>query len=359
MQLDEDKRKHTQEVQDKEYELQTRAEYLAQRDQAFANGYLPGRKWLARFIAEADTALDEDIAYKLRAKKRPAMKAAEEISAARAEKRKYKERVKFLEYQLLTYEEYFPLLEEYQEAILDESISLSAHNNNIETLESSDPVLKFVDKDEYQKLCQAERNQLALDRYLSRNHSQAMIGRFYERYLGYLHERDGWEVEYIGIFKGLEDLGRDLICKKENQVKVVQAKCWSSEKLIHEKHIFQLFGTTQLYLMDETDIDLFAPNVRPVFITTTQLSEVAKRAAEWLEIAVEEYYPLDKTYPMIKCNINLRSQEKIYHLPMDQQYDKVKITPETGECYVKTTAEAEALGFRRAFRYRAEPALTN
>lgn len=353
-QINEEKRKHDQTVQDKAYELKTRAEYLSQRDQAFANGYLAGRSWLAKFIADADKALDEAIAYRLRTKKRPAMRAAEEVSAARAEKRHYKEKVKFLEYQLLSYKEYFPLLEEYQEVILDESIPLSVHRDNVDALESSDPVLKFVDKAEYDQLSTVARNQLALERYIARSHSQATIGRFYERYLGYLHERDGWEVQYIGIFKGLEDLGRDLICKKGNEVRVIQAKCWSAEKLIHEKHVFQLFGTTQLFLMDEINTDLFAPNVEPFFITTTQLSEVARKAAQWLKISVKEEYALIKNYPMIKCNINPRTEDKIYRLPMDQQYDKVKIKPETGECYVQTTAEAEELGFRRAFRYRGE-----
>jgi hypothetical protein len=32
---------------------------------------------------------------------------------------------------------------------------------------------------------------------------------------------------------------------------------------------------------------------------------------------------------MIKCNISKRSGEKIYHLPFDQQYDKVKIVNDT------------------------------
>lgn len=205
---------------------------------------------------------------------------------------------------------------------------------------------------EYEQLPPSERNQLALDRFLSKNHSQAGIGRFYERYLGYLHERDGWKVEYVGIFKGLEDLGRDLICSRGDEVRIIQAKCWSAEKTIHEKHVFQLFGTTQLYLMDIEKWNSISPKVTPIFITTTNLSSVALDAAEWLKIGVKERFPLDKSYPMIKCNISQRTQERIYHMPMDQQYDRVEITPETGECYVLLAAEAESLGFRRAFRYR-------
>jgi hypothetical protein len=53
-----------------------------------------------------------------------------------------------------------------------------------------------------------ERNQLALNRYLKSNLSPAVIGRLYERYLGYLYEQEGWKVEYHGIVKGFEDLGK-------------------------------------------------------------------------------------------------------------------------------------------------------
>ena len=55
---------------------------------------------------------------------------------------------------------------------------------------------------------------------------------------------------------------------------------------------------------------------------------------------------------MIKCNINPRTKEKIYHLPFDQQYDKIIIGNNSGEFYAKTVKEARKKGFRRAFRYR-------
>jgi len=208
-----------------------------------------------------------------------------------------------------------------------------------------------VPKLEYEKLPPSARNQLALDRYLSRSLSRAAIGRSYERYLGYLYEKDGWKVEYHGIVEGYEDLGRDLICIRGNQTAIVQAKCWSSEKTIHEKHIFQLFGTTQLYLMNQPQDDIFGNNVSAVFITTTSLSPVAKKAAQWLRIETKERFSIDKRYPMIKCNVNQSTKEKIYHLPFDQQYDRTKISPALGEFYVTSVAEAESKGFRRAMRH--------
>lgn len=55
---------------------------------------------------------------------------------------------------------------------------------------------------------------------------------------------------------------------------------------------------------------------------------------------------------MLKCNVSRRTGEKIYHLPFDQQYDRTLIEEERNECYVETVAEAEKLGYRRAFRWR-------
>ena len=52
---------------------------------------------------------------------------------------------------------------------------------------------------------------------------------------------------------------------------------------------------------------------------------------------------------MIKCNVN--GKDRIYHLPFDQQYDRVRIGAVAGECYTTTVAEAEKLGFRCAKRW--------
>jgi hypothetical protein len=332
-------------------ELQARTAYVSSLRSNLDVGVLNGRQWLAKFVAEADRAFDESVVEGLQSKKRPAFKAAEEVTTARAERRLYKERAKFLEYQLLSLKEYFPFLSEYEDVILDESVPLVATDSNLEALEGSDPVLQFVAKDEYEKMSNAERNQLALNRYLSGKLSPVAIGKLYERSVGHAFEKDGWQVEYHGIVKGLEDLGRDLICTRGNEIQIVQSKCWSKEKVIHEKHLFQLFGTTQLYLMAEGRTDLFKQTLTPRFVTSTSLSPVARKAADWLGIEVEENRPLNKSFPMIKCNVNQATKERIYHLPFDQQYDRTKILPELGERYVLTTAEAEKLGFRRAFRF--------
>lgn len=320
-------------------------EWVQKRDLQFEKSYCLGRQWLADFIADCRSEFDESRAKYLEFKKHPAIKSAEVVREVKLEKRKLISELKFLEYQLKTYEEYFPFLEEYKEIILDEHADLGQGKDNVEELEKVDPVNLLLSKEEYEKLSNAERNQLALDRYLGRTKSNWEIGRLYERYIGYLYEMDDWKVVYHGAIKGFEDFGRDLICTRESEVHIVQAKCWSKKKVIREKHVFQLFGSTVHYRKNLTNYA-----VEPIFTTTTNLSNEAQEVAKALQIEVR-YEPLNTNYPMIKCNINPKTKEKIYHLPLDQQYDKIVVGNIAGEKYVKTVQEAESAGFRRAWRY--------
>ena len=91
--------------------------------------------------------------------------------------------------------------------------------------------------------------------------------------------------------------------------------------------------------------------VRGIFVCTNTLSEKAKEVATILKIQVLENYYFDKNYPCIKCNISRIDGSKIYHLPFDQQYDRIEIEFNKGEKYVSTIKEAEELGFRRAKKY--------
>lgn len=235
-------------VRESAYNAKLRA-YLDGRDASFKASFLKGRHWLAEFIVETEQARDRRDEH-LKQKYRPAPKSAEIVKEIKREKRILAEKVKLLEYQLKAYEEYFPQLEEYRDLILDERVPLAAGSDNFDELESADPSMLFVKGEEWERLSETERNQLALDRYVARSKSNWEIGRFYERYLGYLWETSGWMVTYHGALHGFEDLGRDLICTKGNDVEIVQAKCWSKSKVIREKHLFQLFGTTVHYRLE-------------------------------------------------------------------------------------------------------------
>ena len=198
---------------------------------------------------------------------------------------------------------------------------------------------------EFRRLPAAKKYQLALDRYWTRPKTKWEVGRDYERFIGYEYESQGFEVHYQGIIEGFADLGRDLIATKGGCTEIVQCKYWSSDKTIHEKHVFQLFGTLTAYRLDHP-----SDNATGVFATSTSLSERARQFASALQIRVSEGKPLER-YPCIKCNISRRSGEKIYHLPFDQQYDSTVIEAERLERFAFTVAEAERLGFRRAHRW--------
>lgn len=333
------------ELKARESELDSRDQYIKQRDKAFKKDFCTGRHWLAEFVAEAEKAVDSSRERYLHTKSHPAHKAAEIVAQVKQEKRSATTQLKFVEYQLKSYEEYFPFLEDFREVILEERVPLGAKKNNIESLESADPALQHISREEWESLSETNRNQLALDRYMLRPKSNWEIGILYERYIGYLRENRGWRVVFHGAIKGYEDFGRDLICKKANSVEIIQAKCWSRTKTIHEKHIFQLYATCVHYGLEHPNL-----SITPIFSTTTGLSTAAKLVAETLGVSVE-HIDLPKHWPIIKCNVNPSTGERIYHLPFDQQYDRTVIGAVAGECYVSTVEEAEALGFRRAFRY--------
>jgi hypothetical protein len=254
--------------------------------------------------------------------------------------------LKRTEWVLQLYEWHFPWLTELRDVEEEESY-IAGEDEAAEAGagQPADPAQRWLSREEYRALPEVERNQRALDRYLGSRKTPWQLGRDYERYIGYLRESAGARVTYQGIFAGLEDLGRDLLAERDGMIEVIQCKRWSHRKTIHEKHVFQLFGTVVAARIEYPDRE-----VTGTFTTTTTLSQRAHQFAKQLNVSVEENVQLSD-YPCIKCNVG-RGGEHINHLPFDQQYDTTVISPERGEAWVATTAEAEALGFRRAWRWR-------
>ena len=318
-----------------------------------------GFPWLSEAIADFYRYKDIEIENLLRNKKHPAVKASDEHKEISLQNRNLRGKLKVTEYLLNYYESLFPWITEYVGDDMDDLIEGVADAEHEE--ENDDPVLKFVQRAEYNSLTPTERNQRALDRYKASRKKNWQIGRDYERYIGYLYENKGFEVEYTGIEMGKGDLGRDLICKKGDAVEIIQCKCWSFEKTIHEKHINQLYGTAIQYYLSfkntikkKQSLTLFpelisSGKIGASFYTSTSLSEKAQEFADALGVKIYQNTPL-KEYPLIKCNIS-NTGEKIYHLPFDQQYDRTLIRNQ-GEFYASTVTEAENKGFRRAFRWR-------
>ena len=280
-------------------------------------------------------------------KKNPAFQEALRIQDLKKISRHYVEQHRQLNYKYEYLLHLFPELTFYVEDF--ESIKQLMDIKNIAELQDDfDRVQYYVTKEEFAQLSIDQRNQIALDRYINGFKTKWQIGRDFELYCGQFYENEGWEVTYFGIEKKLNDLGRDLIAIKGSTHLIIQCKYWSQEKVIHEKHIVQLYGTTIEYSMN-IDIQL---SVIPVFITNITLTETAKKFAEKLGVKILDNFEL-VPFPRIKCNINRDlngGETRIYHLPFDQQYDRTKINKK-GEFYAYTVEEAVNQGFRRAFRY--------
>lgn len=303
--------------------------------------------WLATIYSELFYSVDKKVAADLKNKKRPALKASDSVMEIAQEKRRLMKENKMLEYQLHYLETIFPWLEDFEEADPYKAHDcIYATENDLEHTEY-DKLKSWLSPEEYAKLSTTEKYQLALDRYQKRKKSDWDIGIEYERYVGYLYESKGYKVKYNGALMGLEDMGRDLLVEKGDETLVIQCKRWAKSKTIHEKHIFQLYGSLVVASIKDPK-----RTYKGIFITSTTLSSLAKKCADSLKIKVKENFDFD-SYPLIKCNLS-KTGEKIYHLPFDQQYDRVDISPSKGEFYAYTIKEAEAKGFRRAFRWTAD-----
>ena len=296
---------------------------------------------LAGLMADMLTRHYEKSAKYLHNKKHPAIKEACRINELQEETKEIIKQKKIYEYKLNYLRAVHPNIDDYFDPAFE-----STSEAELETVDTTDRVRLYLDAEEYRQLSTTEKNQLALDRYVQGQKTKWQIGRDYELYIGYLCEKNGYKVEYTGISKRLEDMGRDLIVYDQLKTYIIQCKNWSQEKEIHENHIFQLYGSVILYRIENPFFD-----TRAVFVTTTKLSSVAEKIAAVLDIEVK--YVNMGEFPRIKCNIGKTDNgipTKIYHLPFDQQYDRTQII-QKGEFFATTVQEAEDAGFRRAHKW--------
>lgn len=306
--------------------------------------------FMAHIIADFDTRGLDILADQLNwGHDQKRLKKVKSIMEIKREAKELIAHYKEAEYQLAYAIEMFPALEDF---LASDYVPFPTSDLQLLSSESHDNVRNYLSPDEYRSLSTADRNQLALDRYHeSRRKSNWQIGRDYEMYVGYKYTMKGYIVDYYGSYKGLEDLGRDLIATKGDLTLIIQCKYWSAKKQIHEKHITQLYGTMICYCYEN---DIPRDMVRGVLVTNINVSDTAKQFAHYLGIELVESFALGN-YPCIKCNINHSPDggiTKIYHLPFDQQYDSCKIN-NPGEFFAMTVSEAENAGFRRAYRWHS------
>ncbi len=216
----------------------------------------------------------------------------------------------------------------------------------VDRLNASKPTWRS-EKDSYLESIRPQTDDEKLENYFSEMCSNEEIGKRYERYVGYLYEKQGCNVYYNGIRKKFFDNGIDIIAKerarKNKRTFIIQCKYWSSEKKIHANTVHQLYGAAISYKRTHEEEVII-----PIIFSKTNLSEAARNEAQVLGINVRDNFSL-KQYPLVKCNVS-STKEKIYHLPWDASYDMNKIGTKTDERYVETVAEAENMGFRRALK---------
>ena len=309
---------------------------------------------LACMVADYETSIYKKDEHYLRYKPRPAKVAADKVLEM---KDILAENVAECKQMMYKYEFLLSIFPELHDYIEDEEslIALSDYATISELNDNRDRVLDWISEKDYRTMSVDERNQLALDRYKKRAKNNWELGVEYELYVGYLL-REGkypfcgkYHVLQFGELNGLSDLGRDIIAERIEingckTILVIQCKRWSEKKFIHENAICQLYGTTVEYKIRHRNY--LNCKFVPVFVSTTELSDMAKEFAKYLGVLV--YIISMGEYPMIKCNINGR--EKIYHLPFDQQYHRTEIKND-GEFYAMTVKEATNRGFRRAMKH--------
>jgi len=296
-------------------------------------------RWVAGLISDLSIIAENEYVNQLNRsysvdKKQRAIK----ITNLKDEKKKLIEENKILKYEI-----------EYIKSIIPVSEEVFEYDDIGITYDDFEYYHNYLTKEEYLALPDIEKNKKALEYYKKRKKTNWEIGCDFERYVGYCYEQKGYSVDYFGIDMKLEDLGRDLVVTNDDEILIVQCKYWSINKIIHEKHIAQLFGTTKKYELEYSG----NKKINCIFITHTQISEEAKNFCEALNVRYRENVEIGD-FPIIKCH-NSKDEygnpTKIYHLPMDQQYDKTKIDKRKGDFYAATIEEAEQRGFRRAYKW--------
>ncbi|GHV91608.1 hypothetical protein AGMMS50268_21110 [Spirochaetia bacterium] len=327
-----------QELKQKEYELYQKILFNIEK---LIKDKAASYKWLSGMMADYLTIKETQYAEILHVRGTAAALGRElKINELKGELKQRIKENKILRYELEYIKNAIPNAEEFIEY---DEMGIDINSENF--------ISNFISREEYDKLSDTEKNIRALEYYKNRKKTKWEIGRDFERYIGYKFENDnGAIVEYHGMQKGLNDLGRDLIVHEDNTIFIVQCKYWSKDKIIHEKHINQLFGTFIMYKLEHPKEK---KNIKAMFVTHTILSDVAKRFANALNILVRENIELGE-YPVIKCHNGhdeFGLPTKIYHLPMDQQYDKTIINTKHGDFWAFTIEEAEKKGYQRAHKW--------
>lgn len=249
------------------------------------------------------------------------------------------------------------LLSQFLEEKEDETTEKEKQNNSFDTEEIAYRYSR-ISKEEWKKLSYIERLDLIVQRYREKWKDKLNIGLEFERYCGYLYEKNGYTVEYNGILKGKSDGGIDLIATNKNKKIYIQCKYWSMNKQIRENTITQLFGSALKKAIDDgenynTFIEkINSEKIRIVLLTKTELSEEAKLFCSKLNVLYKENIKINSNYPIVK---GVYGEEKIFYIPTDLQYDIIKYKSTYKEyCRFETCKDAEKAGYRHCYKWKGD-----
>lgn len=242
--------------------------------------------------------------------------------------------------------------------IPDEDYDVSETNDIPEELdyENSYKYDKRLSKDEWVNLDPIKKLDVILERSINKRKSKLDIGLEFERYCGYLYEKNGYKVKYYGILNGLSDGGIDLIAENKIKKIYIQCKYWGNNKIIRENTISQLLGSSlSLAISQGESTDSFFEKVKEgkikmAVLTKAKLSEEAKEFCKKLNILFKENMEIEINYPRVKL---VEGDEKIFYIPTDQQYDNICFGS-TPKNYSRTLTceEAFKLGYRHSYKWR-------
>lgn len=280
-------------------------------------------------------------------KKNPSYRSADYIREIKADYKELQIKNKKLELLLSQFND-----EKEDEIIEKEKETNSFNEENIACKYSK------LNKEEWKKLSYIEKLDLIIQRYKEKWKNKLNIGLEFERYCGYLYEKNGYTVEYNGILKGKSDGGIDLIAINKEKKLYIQCKYWGVNKQIRENTITQLFGSALKKAIDDgenynTFIEkLNSEKIRIILLTKTELSEEAKLFCRGLNILYKENIEINPNYPIIK---GVSGEEKIFYIPTDLQYDNIKYKSTYKEYKrFKTCKDAEKSGYRHCYKWKGD-----
>ncbi len=182
------KQKYEEEVKQREYaqkEIKLWKQSLIEKSAGYPT--------LLQAIDYYEKIKDEEVEQFLRYKSHPSRKGAEVVKEEAQRRRQAEFENKKTRAIIEYYESIAPFLVDLKNDIV--GIEDEEKYREYDEEEQLDPTTHYLTKEEFRKLATTERNQMALDRFWARPKSKWLLGRIYERYVGYLYETKGYDVE--------------------------------------------------------------------------------------------------------------------------------------------------------------------